>query len=260
MMKQLRNSLIVMAAVAIVLALIFNELLAYMAIFVGAMVVFYGLYVAFMRNKDAEIDELKAKLAQDDQVLAKVQLENEELRIRKFNMSAIRQILDVGLFEIDTNFTRTWNEEVVTDSGKIVQFIGALKVEVVAKYGVDLTELRIKHTEKEVFIGNLQLKSLSFTDLSYAWVIAEILEHKKPYLGATHRRTNPLLELEASKIKERLQKRTHEEVKQGPEELQSLVKLLKRHLSHSISSILGIHDKEVIFVNDVDSSFVQIGD
>ena len=258
MMKNLRNALLIMAGVAIALAIIFNEFLAYSAIFVGAMIVFYGLYYAFLKTKDAEIDDLKAKLNLEEGQLEKVKEENEELRTRKLNVSAIRQILDVGLFEIDTNFTRTWNEEINTDMGKTVQFIGALKVEIIAKYGVDLKDLRIKTEGDEVLIANMQLKSLSFTDLNYNWVISEVLEHKKPYLGGNHRRTNPILELEANKIKERLQKRTHEEVKQGPEELEAIASVLKRQLKHSIALLLGLKDESVRFVDNSDHEFKSL--
>ena len=244
-----------MAGVAILLAIIFNEFLAYAAIFVGAMIIFYGLYHAFLRTKDAEIDDLRAKLNQEESQLEKVKEENDELRTRKLNVSAIRQILDVGLFEIDTNFTRTWNEEIQTDMDKTVQFIGALKVNIVAKYGVDLKELRIKTEGEEVLIANMNLKSLAFTDLNYDWVISEVLEHKKPYLGGNHRRTNPMLELEANKIKERLQKRTHEEVKQGPEELEAITSILKRQLTHSIALLLGIKDDKVRFVEGSNEDF-----
>ncbi len=244
-----------MAAVAIALAIIFNEFLAYAAIFVGAMIVFYGLYYAFLRTKDAEIDELKSKLDEEEHLLEKVQKENDELRHRKFNLSAITEILDVGLFEIDTNFTRTWNEEVTTESGKVVQFIGALKVELIAKYGLDLKELRVKAVKDELQIAHLNLKSLSFTELDYDWVIAEVLEHKKPYLGSQHRRTNTMLELEATKIKERLQKRTHEEVKQGPEELETLTVVLKKQLVNSISILLNIPESKINLVDSADDSF-----
>jgi len=255
MTKNLRNALLIMAGVAILLAIIFNEFLAYAAIFVGAMIIFYGLYHAFLRTKDAEIDDLRAKLNQEESQLEKVKEENDELRTRKLNVSAIRQILDVGLFEIDTNFTRTWNEEIQTDMDKTVQFIGALKVNIVAKYGVDLKELRIKTEGEEVLIANMNLKSLAFTDLNYDWVISEVLEHKKPYLGGNHRRTNPMLELEANRIKERLQKRTHEEVKQGPEELEAITSILKRQLTHSIALLLGIKDDKVRFVEGSNEDF-----
>ncbi len=258
MKKNLRNVLIVMAAVAILLAIIFNEFLTYSAIFVGAMLVFYALYAAFIRTKDAEIEALKEKLEKEDAQLLKVRSENEELRNRKFNLSAIRQILDVGLFEVDTNFTRTWNEEQISDEGKTIQFIGALKVDLIAKYGVDLNELRIKQIDNEVLIANMNLKSLSFTDLNYEWIIAEVLEHKKPYLGGSHRRTNPLLQLEASKIKERLQKRVHEEVKKGPDELNTVIEILKKQLTQTVATFLGIHHKEVKFVDAADESFKQI--
>lgn len=258
MKKNLRNILIVMAVVAILLAVIFNEFLAYSAIFVGAMLVFYALYSAFLKTKDAEIESLREKLEAEDAQLAKVRNENEELRNRKFNLSAIRQILDVGLFEVDTNFTRTWNEEQISDEGKTIQFIGALKVDLIAKYGVDLNELRIKYDNDEVLIANMNLKSLSFTDLNYDWIIAEVLEHKKPYLGGSHRRTNPLLQLEATKIKERLQKRVHEEVKLGPDELNTVIDILKKQLTHSVAAFLGIHDKKVRFVDKADDSFKQL--
>ena len=254
----MRNVLIVMAAVAIFLAIVFNEFLAYSAIFVGAMIIFYALYTAFIRTKDAEIESLREKLIKEDAQLSKVRSENEELRNRKFNLSAIRQILDVGLFEVDTNFTRTWNEEQISDEGKTIQFIGALKVDLIAKYGVDLNELRIKYNDDEVLIANMNLKSLSFTDLNYEWIIAEVLEHKKPYLGGSHRRTNPLLQLEATKIKERLQKRVHEEVKKGPDELNTVIDILKRQLTHSVAAFLGIHDKKVRFVDSADESFKQL--
>ena len=109
-----------------------------------------------------------------------------------------------------------------------------------------------------MLIANMNLKSLSFTDLNYDWIIAEVLEHKKPYLGGSHRRTNPLLQLEASKIKERLQKRVHEEVKKGPDELNTVIDILKKQLTHSVAAFLGIHDKKVRFVDGFDESFKQL--
>ena len=258
MTKNLRNALLIMAGVAIALAIIFNEFLAYSAIFVGAMIVFYGLYHAFLRTKDDEIDQLKAKLDEEETQLQKIREENEELRHRKLNVSAVKQILDLGLFEVDTNFTRTWNEEIITETGKTVQFIGALKVDLIAKYGIDLKELKVKMKDDRVLIANLNLKSLSFSDLNYDWVIAEVLEHKKPYLGGRHRRTNTMLELEANRIKERLQKRTHEEVKQGPEELETMTKILKKQLVHSIALLFNVSDGQVKMVDEADDGFETI--
>jgi hypothetical protein len=258
MAKRLRNALLIMAAVAIALALILNEFVAYSAVFIGAMVVFYGLYQVFLKTKDEEIDALRHKLGEEEAVLQKTREENEELRTRKFNLAAVRKILDVGLYEIDTNFTRTWNEEIEIETGKTVQFIGALKVEIIAKYGVDLNEIRIKQVDDEIQIANLNLKSLSFKDLNYNWVIAEVLEHKKPYLGSTHRRTNPLLELQATKIKERLQQRTHEEIKQGPEELETVSSILKQQLTQTVASILGYREDKVTFVEEADVDFEPI--
>jgi len=257
--KKLRNILVGAAIVAITLAILFNEFLAYSAIFIGAMAVFYGLYSAFLKTKNAEIDALKESLEREEQALEKVKNENHELRSRKFNLSSVKQILDVGLFELDTNFTRTWNEEIVTDDGKTVQFIGALKVEIIAKYGVDLQELRIRQTDDGIELANLNLKSLSFSDLNYKWVIAEVLEHKTPYLGSSHRRTTNVLDLEANKIKERLQQKTHEEVKNGPEELDALSNVLKAHMLHSIATVLGYEVQQIRLVQDPTNEFKALG-
>ncbi len=253
------TTLILLIIIALVVVLlIFNDLLVY-GIVVGAVaLVAYVLYVGFIRAKALEIADLRDRLATDEAALEKVKQENEELRHRKLNLSAIRQILDVGLFEIDTNFTRTWNEELITDEGKNIQFIGALRVDVKARYGVDLTELRIKQTPTDVYIANMHLKSLSFNDLNYDWVISEVLELKKPYLGGSHRRTDAFLQLEAQKIKDRLQKRIHEEVKQGPEELNTVIEILKKQLSHSIAALLGLRDKNVHFVDKAEPDFQQL--
>jgi len=258
MIYRLRNTLIILAVIAIIIAIFFNEFIIYSAIFVGVLIIFYALYAAFMRTKDEEIERLTAKLETEELELDKIRHENEELRSRKLNLSAIKQILDVGLFEVDTNFTRTWNEEMVTDEGKTVQFIGALRVDIVAKYGVDLTELRVKQEKDQVLIAGMHLKSLSFTDLNYDWIISEVLEHKKPYLGSSHKRTNSLLQVEANKIKERLQKRIHEEVKQGPEEMNAIIDILRNQLIHSVSAFLGLDSNQVKFVEKFDQSFKQL--
>jgi hypothetical protein len=85
-----------------------------------------------------------------------------------------------------------------------------------------------------------------------------VLEHKKPYLGDSHRRTNIMLELEANKIKDRLRKRTHEEVKNGPEEMNAVINILKKQLSHSVAMVLGLQDKEVRFVDEEGEGFKKI--
>ncbi|MGB6037159.1 MAG: hypothetical protein WBG42_12880, partial [Cryomorphaceae bacterium] len=61
-----------------------------------------------------------------------------------------------------------------------------------------------------------------------------------------------------NKIKERLQKRTHEEVKQGPEELEAITSILKKQLTHSIALLLGIRDNKVKFVEGFDEEFKSI--
>jgi hypothetical protein len=50
--------------------------------------------------------------------------------------------------EVNTNFTRVWNEKIEQDKKKI-RFLGALQVSIVAKYGLDLKDLQVKFNEEK---------------------------------------------------------------------------------------------------------------
>ena len=129
--------------------------------------------------------------------------ENVELRNRKLNISEIKSVVDLGLMEVNTNFTRVWNEK-SDHENKHIRFLGALQVSIVAKYGLDMKDLRVKFDpeKNELTVANIQPKFLSFSDLNFDWKIAEVLEYDVPLLGEKHWQTTKDLEALNGEFKE----------------------------------------------------------
>jgi len=200
--------------------------------------------------KDKEIKRLSDKLDQLHHQNDALAEELHELRQRRWNVSDIKHILDLGIMQINTSFTRTWDKKFVHDN-KDVHFIGALKVKVTAQYGIDLKELQFKYdpSDKILYIANLQPKLLSFKDINYIWEIAEILEYKKPFIGSNYWRKSKELQELGAQIKEELRLKTHEEVKKGPEEMQWILEPIKTHLVNTVEWLFNYPGVEVKIID-----------
>jgi len=185
--------------------------------------------------------------------------EIDELRRRKWNVADIRHILDLGIMQINTAFTRTWDKK-FKHGKKEVYFIGALKVHVSARYGIDLKDLRFRYVpeQKKLFIANLQPKLLAFNDINYIWEIAEILEYKKPFFGSNYWRKSKELQELGAQIKEELRLRTHEEVKNGPEEMQWVLDPVKTHLIHTVKWLFHIPGIEVEIADSAGEDYLPL--
>ncbi len=218
---------------------------------VGAVLMY--LYVKLQHDNPNEIKQLKQSLKNQQQEIA-------ELKNRKLNVVGLKDILEVGLMEIDTNFTRTWNEKFTEDDHDL-HFIGALQIHLVAKYGVNLKDLkvRIDHDGKQIFIGNLHPKFLSFAEINHEWKIAEMMEHKKrPWIISNYwRKSDRYQELLNQKMEEKRQA-LYDEVKQGPEEIQWLIKPLYQQVENTMRVLLNRSDYDIVFVDDFKDNFIPI--
>jgi len=221
------------------------------SLIVGAALMY--LYTKYKQEKPNELKEMK-------QILVNQAQEIESLKNRKLNVIGLKNILEVGLMEIDTNFTRTWNEEFEED-GQDLHFIGALQLHLVAKYGVNLKDLKVQidHQNKEIFIGNLQPKFLSFSEVNHEWKIAEMMEHKKmPWLISNYwKKSERFQELLNNKMEEK-RKSLYAEIKQGPEEIQWLVKPLYHQVENTMRILLNRGDYDITFVKEVSADFMPI--
>lgn len=91
---------------------------------------------------------MKTQLKESDKTTTSLKSEHTELRNRKLNIFEIKSVVDLSLMEVNTNFTRVWNEKIEQDKKKI-RFLGALQVSIVAKYGLDLKDLQVKFNEEK---------------------------------------------------------------------------------------------------------------
>ncbi len=218
---------------------------------IGGVLVY--LYTKYQQTNPAELKQLR-------QTLQNQQREIAELKNRKLNVIGLKNILEVGLLEIDTNFTRTWNEKFVED-GKDLHFIGALQIQLVAKYGVNLKDLKVQidHHNKMIYISNLQPKFLSFSEINHEWKIAEMMEHKKrPWIISNYwKKSERYQELLNHKMEEK-RKELYIEVKQGPEEIQWLLKPLYQQVENTMRILLNRGDYDIEFIKNATEDFLPI--
>jgi len=221
------------------------------SVMVGAVLMY--LYLKLKKPDVNEIKQLK-------QTLDNQQREIEELKNRKLNIIGAKSILEVGLMEIDTNFTRTWNEKFMEDQ-RDLHFIGALQIRLVAKYGINLKDLKvhIDHANKNIQITGLHPKFLSFSEINHDWKIAEMMEHKKrPWIISNYwRKSERYQELLNIKMEEK-RKALYDEIKQGPEEIQWLVKPLYSQMENTMRILLNRPDYDILFTDETNKDYIPI--
>lgn len=258
MLKNIKSYLYLTAIIAVAALLILNEFLLYGLIVSGTGFLAFALWQQIIKSKDEKINELRKELKKNNDSLSAVKEEVEELRTRRLKFTDIKSILDLGLMEVNTNFTRTWNKQ-FSHNKQEVHFIGALRVNIIAKFGIDMQQLKFKYLPEnnELVVANADPKFLSFTDLDYIWEISEILEYKKPFVGANHWKKTKKLQNLGHSIKEDLQNRIHQEVKNGPEELHWLLKPLRKQIANTLDILLGGGNKKITLTEEYDENFVS---
>jgi hypothetical protein len=247
------------AIIAVSLVLILNKLAVYGLIVFGVGSVAMAAYQLLMKQKDDEITNLRKQLRQSDMTSSSLKSENSELRTRKLNISDIKNVVDLGLMDVIANFTRVWNEPGEIEKKKI-RFVGALQVSIVAKYGLDLKDLRVKFDEQEneLTVANINPKFLSFSDLNYDWKIAEVLEYSIPVIGEKRWQTSKNLEAHNSEMKENYRKRINEEVKNGPAEMEWVLNPLRKQVAGALELMLGANGRKIKIVEKFDESFKSL--
>ena len=253
MFRNLKMYLILAAIIAVSLVLILNRFVVYGVIVFGVGAVAMGAYHLLVKQKDDQIYELKKQLKESDKTSTSLKSENTELRSRKLNISEIKSVVDLGLMEVNTNFTRVWNEPGEHEKKKI-RFVGALQVSIVAKYGLDLKDLRVKFNEEknELTVANINPKFLSFSDLNYDWKIAEVLEYTIPLIGEKYWQTSKNLDALNGEMKENYRKRINEEVKNGPVEMEWVLTPLKKQVAGALELMLGANGRKIKIVEKFD--------
>ncbi len=261
MFRKLKMYLILAIIIAATILLILNKFLVYGLIVFGVGMAAVTLYHIFIKQKDDELFKLRAQLKESNNASASLKSENTELRNRKLNISEIKSAVDLGLMEVNANFTRVWNEKSEYEK-KQIRFIGALQVSIVAKYGLDMKDLRVKFDpdKNEVTVANIKPKFLSFSDLNYDWKVAEVLLYTVPLIGDKYWQTTKELEALNSDMKENYRKRINEEVKNGPVEMEWVLTPLKKQVAGALEMILGAQGRKIKIVEKFDDTFKELSE
>ncbi len=250
--KKFKKELIFILVLLIGLTALLSRLNQFGISLIAGAVLMY-LYIKLQPVNSNELKQLKQEVLNQRK-------EIEELRNRKLNVAGMKDILEIGLIEIDTNFTRTWNEK-FSDNDKDLHFIGALQIQLVAKYGINLKDLMIKtdHQNKLIYIAGLQPKFLSFSEINHEWKIAEMMEYKKRplNLGNYWKKSEKYQELLNRKMEEK-RKAIYDEIKQGPEEIQWLIKPLYQQVENTMRILLNRSDYDIRFIKKTTNDFQPI--
>lgn len=237
-MTNLKYYFIFIISILICAILIINEFLSY-----GLIVLVFGWGVNYVVKK------ILYRIEQSENNNQQLINELEEIKDSRLNVLGVKEILDIGLLEVNTKLTRVWNQN-IEKNDRTLNFIGALDINLIAKFGLDLNKVKIKDgVDDKIFISNTKPHLISFKDIEYTWKISELLEHKQPWLGTNHwRKSDDLLEY-CNQIKDQYQKDVHKQIKNGPEELNWIIKPLHNKIKKILSIKYG-NDKKIYFTED----------
>ncbi|MDA3905077.1 MAG: hypothetical protein PF484_03285 [Bacteroidales bacterium] len=143
MFKNINSYLIFGSISIIIIILLFNKMFAIAFVILGVGALIWFLSEFLLKDKQKRINSLNDELLSLKADKSKMEKEIEDYSKRKLNISGVNTILELGLFEVNTNFKRTINKQFKVKD-KNVQFIGVLNVDFIAKYGVDFRKIMYK--------------------------------------------------------------------------------------------------------------------
>jgi ABC-type multidrug transport system fused ATPase/permease subunit len=263
--KKNRQYLIVGLIIILAIFLLTNKLILWGLIVFAAGMVILGIQQLislnvkvsqFQSNIDA-LDEKNNNLLKQN---LKLKEENSFLKDRHFQITQIKSILELNLFEIDTKFTRSVSklEEL---NGRNIKYFGSLNVALTAKYGIDCKELRFKYdAENDVLsVADINPRFLSFGNRKLEWDFFEIFEQKNiiPLTGKRWMASDDLQEY-AGKIKEEYRLETEKSLERGPEEFSWIHAPIKNNVESLIKILFSGLCRNIKIANNPDNSFVHL--
>lgn len=264
-MTGIKRYLLVAAILLVAVILLANKLLIWGAAFLAAGLIILGIQQLIQLNvKVSKFEDNISGLEEKNQSLAKMNEklieENAFLKERHFQITQIRSILEMNLFEIDTRFKRTINRtENLND--REIRHIGSLGVSLKAKYGIDLKELRFKYLPEsdELVVANINPRFLSFGNRKLEWEFFETLEYRRQ-LPLTGKRwmTSDDLGDKAEKLKEEIRLQTEQSLESGPEEFSWIMGPIRENVENTIRIMFRGLCSNIRIAELADNSFVPL--
>ncbi|MBN2632123.1 MAG: hypothetical protein JXR66_01105 [Bacteroidales bacterium] len=212
--------------------------------------------VSLFEDNIKDLDEKNRELRIKNNLLVE---ENNFLKERQFQITQIRHILELNLFEIETHFTRSLSrQETIAD--RKIKYFGSLNVKLNAKYGIDCKDLRFRYDNenRSLTVANINPKFLSFGSRSLEWDFFEIFEYRSQNPFAENRwMTSDDLNIYANKVKEDYRIRTEQSLEKGPEDIIWIYKPLKENVRNIIKVLFGGIFSDIKFTDTADETFID---
>lgn len=264
-MSGIKRYLLVAAILLVAVILLANRLLIWGAAFLAAGLIILGIQQLIQLNvKVSKFEDNISGLEEKNQGLAKMNEklmeENAFLKERHFQITQIKSILEMNLFEIDTRFKRTVNRaEILND--REIRHIGSLGVSLKAKYGIDLKELRFKYLPEsdELVVANINPRFLSFGNRKLEWEFFETLEYRRqlPLTGKRWMTSDDLAE-RADRLKEEIRLETEHSLESGPEEFAWIMGPIRENVENTIRIMFRGICSNIRIAELADNSFVPL--
>jgi len=263
--KTFKRNLLVIALMVVAIILLANKVLIWGAVFLAAGLIVLGIQQLIELNvKVSKFEDNVSGLEEKNQKLVmmneKLVEENAFLKERHFQITQIKSILEMNLFEIDTRFKRTLNRLEQIDDREI-KYLGSLSVSLKAKYGIDLKELRFKFLPEsdELIVANINPRFLSFGNRKLEWEFFETLEYKRQH-ALTGKRWMTSLDLadRAEKLKEEIRLQTEHSLESGPEEFAWIMEPIRENVENTIKIMFKGLCSNIHTAERADDTFVPI--
>jgi len=264
-MTGIKRYLLVAGILLVAVILLANKLVIWGAAFIAAGLIILGIQQLIQLNvKVSKFEDNISGLQEKNQDLAKMNEklieENAFLKERHFQITQIKSILDMNLFEIDTRFKRTVNRtEMLND--REIRHIGSLGVSLKAKYGIDLKELRFKYMPEsdELIVANINPRFLSFGNRKLEWEFFETLEYRRQLPLTTKRwMTSDDLAEKADRLKEEIRLETEHSLESGPEEFSWIMEPIRENVENTIRIMFRGICSNIRIAELADNSFVPL--
>ncbi len=264
-MTGVKSYLLVATILLVAVILLANKLIVWGAVFIAAGLIVLGIQQLIQLNvKVSKFEDNISGLEEKNQNLVSInkQLteENAFLKERHFQITQIKSILELNLFEIDTRFRRSVNKLEQFDDREI-KFMGSLSISLKAKYGIDLKELRFKYIPEsdELIVANINPKFLSFGNRKLEWEFFEALEYRRQMPLTTKRwMTSDDLAEKVEKLKEEIRLQTEHSLENGPEEFAWIMEPIRENVGNTIRIMFRGICSNIRIAELPDNSFVPL--
>ena len=261
----LKRYLIIIILVAVAVILLANKLLVWGAVFLASGLIVLGIQQLIQLNvKVSKFEDNITGLEEKNQNLVKLNEklaeENAFLKERHFQVTQIKSILELNMFEIDTNLKRSIIK-LEQKADRELKCLGCLNISLKAKYGIDYRELRFKYipASDELIVANINPKFLSFGNRKLEWEFFEVLEHRSLIpLGGKRWMTGDDLSQYRDRIKEEIRLQTEQSLESGPEELSWIMGPISENVESTLRIMFKGVCSKIRIAERADDSFVMI--